>query len=94
MTVSTTPSIVAGKLTEVRPILLKTRFEPMPFWHFLGKKWFVAAYLRPADLSVGIQFMRGGVALLGWPVMLVVCDHRKMPSGNDRALLHKEEGCG
>jgi hypothetical protein len=61
-----------------RLVLLKTRFEPQAFWHHFSKRWFFAAYFRPADLSFGVQFMHGGVALICWPLLVAVCDHRKM----------------
>lgn len=64
-----------------RPILLQTRFEPKPFWHFMGRKWIVIAYFRPADVGVGIQFMWGGAAIIVWPLLIAVCNHQKMPSG-------------
>ena len=64
-----------------RPVLLTTRYEPRPFWHYLGRKWFIAIYFRPADVGAGIQFMWGGIAFICWPLLLAVCNHHKMPSG-------------
>ena len=64
-----------------QPILLRTAYEPMPFWHYIGRRIFAAAYFRPSDLSLGLQPMWGGVALHVWPLMLAICDHRRMPSG-------------
>jgi len=67
--------------SDKRPILLTTRYEPMPLWHFVGRKWFLSLYFRPADVGVGFQPMWGGVALHLWPLMFAICNHHKMPSG-------------
>ena len=64
-----------------RTVLLTTRFEPKPLWHWIGRKWIVIAYFRPADVGVGIQFMWGGLALIVWPFLIAFCNHQKMPSG-------------